>query len=239
MIQEQMLFGINNSSAIVFIKDKVVFKYNNIYQEISYGDLVKDYDLNNINKQTVVNYLTGNGMIQIYLMFFITSAILSFIYYSLSILLDIIILSVLGFLASRILKINIKFKAIYNMAVYSITLPVILYMVYLAINITTGFKVGYFRLAYDAISYIYIITAILMIKSDLIKQQIELMKIVEVQKQVKEDMDRKKEEERKKQEEKEKEKETDKSNDNKEKKKKVPKPKVAPEGGQAIEEGNE
>ena len=64
------------------------------------------------------------------------------------------------------------------------------------------------------ISYIYIITAMLMIKSDLIKQQIEVGRIIEEQKKVREE---KQEEENKKEEKKEENKEQE---SKKEKKKK-------------------
>ena len=46
------------------------------------------------------------------------------------------------------------------------------------------------------IAYIYITAVIYMIRSDLIKQQLELIKIATVQAKVKEQMDREKEEEK-------------------------------------------
>ena len=47
---------------------------------------------------------------------------------------------------------------------------------------------------YTAIASIYIITAILMIKSDVIKKQLELNRIIEKQKKVREELKRKEEE---------------------------------------------
>lgn len=63
-----------------------------------------------------------------------------------------------------------------------------------------GFEIKYFDIAYDTISYIYVVTAILLMRADLIKQQIELTKIAEVQKEVKKEMQERKKEKKKKEE---------------------------------------
>ena len=54
---------------------------------------------------------------------------------------------------------------------------------------------------YMGIAYIYIITAILMLKADLIKRQDELSKIIEEQENVKRELERKEEEKRQEEEE--------------------------------------
>jgi len=126
------------------------------------------------------------------------------------------------------------------MAFYALTLSIILNIIYLAVNILTGFTITYFGIGYNLISYIYLVTAILIIKSDLIKQQMELMRIIEVQKQVKKDFEERKEREK---EDKEKEEGKDEGKDVEEgapvvppknEKKKEPRKKLKPEGGQAI-----
>ena len=119
---------------------------------------------------------------------------------------------------------TIKYKEIFNMSIYALTLSIVLYLIYICVNITTGFTIKYFDLAYEIISYIYIITAILMIKSDLIKQQIEIGKIVEEQKKVREE---------KKQEDNEEEKPKEDKEEKKEKKDKEEKEPEHPEGSQA------
>ena len=79
--------------------------------------------------------------------------------------------------------------------------PIILNAIYIVVNLFTGFEVKYFQWMYATISYIYIIIAILMIKTDLINRQIELQKIYEEQEKVKKELEeqRRKEEEEKKQ----------------------------------------
>lgn len=84
------------------------------------------------------------------------------------------------------------------MSVYALTLSVVLYMIYIVINLFTSFTIKYFEIAYNAISYVYILTAMLMIRSDSIKQQMEVEKIVEEQNKIREENKEEKKEEKQK-----------------------------------------
>lgn len=122
---------------------------------------------------------------------------------------DILLLSVVGYLLSRIVGLKFKYSAIFNMSTYALTLPIILYMLYIVLNTLTGFYIKLFDIAYNAISYIYIATAMLMIKSDLIKRHMELAQVIKVQKEVQkeaeEEENREEQEEKKEEDKKEKE----------------------------------
>ena len=141
----------------------------------------------------------------------------TFIAYFISALVNILILSLFGNLVALIAKIKMRYRALFNMSVYSITISTILQIIYIFINIFTDFKIKNFDLMYTTISFICLAAAIFMIKSDLIKQQIEIMKIIEHKKQENEE---KQEEEKEKKEEVNKEEEKDKKEqeENKEKK---------------------
>ncbi len=128
---------------------------------------------------------------------------------------------------SKIAAVKLKYKEVFNMSIYALTLSIVLYLIYICVNISTGFTIKYFDLAYQIISYIYIVTAILMIKSDLIKQQIEVGKIIEEQKKVREEKKQEDNEEEKPKEDKKEKKEK------KEKKDKEEKEPENPEGSQA------
>ena len=52
-------------------------------------------------------------------------------------------------------------------------------IIYFIVNSFTGFTIKYFEIMYTTVATIYIATAILMIRSDVIKKQIELNKIIE------------------------------------------------------------
>ncbi len=101
-------------------------------------------------------------------------------------------------------------------------------MLYIIINIFTGFTIKYFEIAYNAISYIYILTAMLIIRSDLIKQQMEVGKIIEEQNKI---VEENKKEENKEEPKEDKDKKKDK--ENKEKKKEENKESGTPEGNEA------
>ena len=65
------------------------------------------------------------------------------------------------------------------MSIYALTLPIILNIVYVLLNSFTGFTIQYFQIMYNLISYIYIIAAILIIKSDFNKTASDMIKVEE------------------------------------------------------------
>ena len=113
---------------------------------------------------------------------------------------------------------KIKYSALYNIAAYSLTLPIILNIFYVIVQAFTGFQIKYFEVMYTTIASIYVATAILMIRSDVIKKQIELTRIVSEQEKVREEL-KKREEEEKQQEEKERQKKEEDKKRKKEKEK--------------------
>lgn len=210
---------------IAFYKDKMVMKTQDSKTSITYEDISKNQEINGFSKQKILDYVNSNVIISIYVAFCIATFLVIFIAYSIQILLDVLLLSIIGIIMSKIAGVSLKYKEVFNMSVYALTLSIFLYLIYMCANIMTGITIKYFDLAYQIISYIYIITAILMIKSDLIKQQIEVGKIVEEQKKVREEKQQENKEKEEKPEENKKE--------NKEKKDKKEKEPEHPEGSQA------
>lgn len=134
-----------------------------------------------------------------------------------------ILTSFIGWIVLKFLKIKMKYSRLYALSTYASTLSIILTVIYTMLNTFFGVYIDVFDYLSMLISYIYITAVIYMIKSDLIKQQLELIRIATVQAQVKEQLDKEKEEEekRKKQEEPKDEKEngSDEDSDKKEKEK--------------------
>ena len=177
----------NYQTVIGILKDKIVLRNSlNMESSTTYEQLGKSYELNNITKQGILSYITNKNMAVMFATLVIGSTIYLFIVYLIQILLDILLLSIIGFLFSRIIGIKFKYKQIFNMSTYAITLSFLLYMIYIVVNLFTGFIVKY---SYNAISYIYIITAMMMIKSDLTKEKIMVGKIVQEQRKVREEKD--------------------------------------------------
>ena len=193
---------------VALLKDKIVVKsINNMETTVTYGEVSKNYDLSRINKQTILDAMSTNYMKQAYIIIIAISILYLFIAYFIQILIDVLLLSLIGYILSKIVGVKFKYKSIFNMSVYALTLSIQLYMIYIIVNLFTGFEIVYFDIAYDAIAYIYIITAMLMIKSDLIKQQIEVGKIVEEQKKIREEKQQEENKEKEKQEKKKEDKE--------------------------------
>ena len=192
---------------------------------VSYEDTLKniDHTIQTIgNNDTSVNPETINQIkelpkYEVCIAFFIISTIYLFAVYMISTTIDILLLSILGWFTSRILKVILKYTAIINISVYALTLPILLNAIYIIVNVFTHFEIQYFQIMYNAISYIYVVTAILMIKSEMIKQQQELTKLAEEQKKVKEELEKQKEEQEEPKEEQEKKRKEKDENEKKEK----------------------
>ena len=221
--EEEINESINNiksqENGILILKDRIILKSeistNTI--EYTYKNISEKYNINKIDKEELINMLSGQEMITTLCIFGLALVMYMFIMYVSSILIDIFLLAILAYIVSRIAGLRLKYSAIYNIATYSLTLPLILNILYFVINKITGFTIEYFQIMYTAVASIYIITAILMIKSDVIKKQFELNRIIEEQERVREELKKKEEEKRKQEEEEKKKREQDKE---KEKKKK-------------------
>ena len=183
-------------TTIFFFKDKIILKSKiddeqTARQEYTYSDFVASYTGENIstfNKAELVEYITSQKMISFYarygLSMFIYLLLLNIIYA----LLDSLEIAILGWITTSLARIKIKFVAIYNMAVYALTLPMILNILYMIINYFISFKITYFQVAYITIAYIYLAATIFIIKDDFIKKMQEVVKIKQEQKKVHEEI---------------------------------------------------
>jgi len=172
---------------------------------------MKEYGVQNSVTKEMIQEVTKVDRLSICIGFYLVSVLYTYAVYFLLVMMDILLLSVLGFFISRIFRIKLRYEAIYNISTYALTLPVLLNMLYITANLITGFTIEYFTIVYNVISYIYLIAAILIIKSEIIKTNIELMAIREEQQKVKRELEEQKQEqepEEQKQEEKKEENET-------------------------------
>ena len=198
-------------NAIIILKDKLILKDigTNGTSEYNYKELFKEVGITEFNKQQLVEYLKGSNMMPLYLNLFLVLFIYAFVIYFINTIFYIIAISVVGYLATLILKLKIRYVAVFNMAVYAITLPTVLNMLYLIVNAFYRYTISYFDVMYILVASIYMIAAIFLLKSEFNKKQGEVQKIVEVEKEVKEE---KKEKQEEKKEEKQENKDTKKKN---------------------------
>ena len=181
---------------IAILKDKIILLTDGATSNITYQQINDQYNISSITKQEVLNYIDSNSMISVYIIFFAITLILMYIIYLIQIAFDILFISVITLFMSRIMGFNFKYKSAFSMSTYSLTLPAILLLIYMGINIFTGFNIKYFDIAYDLISYIYIIAALSIIKTDLIKQQIEVAQIIKEQQKIKQEENEEEKEEK-------------------------------------------
>ena len=118
----------------------------------------------------MLNETTEGGLIVILIIPMILALI---VVLSISTLLNVLIISILGYLLSRFMRIPLKFRATFNMAASAVTLPIILNVIYSIVNTYTGFTINYFDLMYNLIAYVYMLVAIIFIRAEIIKKDIE------------------------------------------------------------------
>lgn len=109
--------------------------------------------------------------------------------------------SLVGLIVLRFSRIKMKFSKLYAISIYASTLSMILTIIYNILTNHFNIYIESFEFLSMLIAYIYITAVIYMIRSDLVKQQLELIKIASVQAKIKEQMDREREEEKKNKEE--------------------------------------
>ena len=206
---------------IVWLKEYVILKYDKESIKVQYKDILENLGIEKFDKQTILKHLNEQlNSPKTYIMYFIAISIYLFVAYFIAVLLDVIILSLFGLITTAFAGIRIRYRALFNMAVYSITISTVLQLIYIIVKTFTGFNVKYFDLMHTAISFICLTASIFMIKSDVIKQQIELMRVIEIKKK---EQEQEKEEEKKEEERKEEKKEEKKENNNSEENKKTEK----------------
>ncbi len=194
----------NYDNGVVILADKIILKtqMSGFATILPLTELADSANIVRFNKQDILNILSGNNIYMLYMLFYVVMYIYIYIIYLSTILLNAIIYSILGYITGTIANMRMRYKNVYNIAIYSSTLPIVLNLICIIINILTGYTIKYFYILYVAVTCIYIISAILIIRSDIIKQHMELSKIIKEQEKVKQEME---ERERKKKEEAEKE----------------------------------
>ena len=137
-------------------------------------EVLKNASMDEI-KEMMQNYSDGYTIIAIFIVIFTVIFGMTFI--------RILLLSGFGLITCFFAQIKINYKALFNMSVYAMTLSILLHIVYTCIMLLTDFKVKYFDILYVSVSYISLAAAIFIIKSNVIKTHMELMKIIDSSKE--------------------------------------------------------
>ena len=204
----QYLNQINEyGTGALVLKNRAVLKNITMIGEVSYNyqESFNSINLTEFSKQDVVNYVQNGEINSLYFSVFISLFIYSFAMYFINTLWYAIIIGIVGYFTMWMLKMKMRFVAVFNMAVYALTLSTILNILYLIINMLFNFTIEYFSIMYITVATIYLLAAIFILKTDLIKKQEEVMKIVEAQQIVKKELEEQEKEDKKEKEERKKE----------------------------------
>lgn len=194
----------------IILKDQILLP---TIEKGSFNSLVySDYNIGDMNKEEILAVINGNAT-HVYM--FSAIFIVEFINEIINIMFNAVMLAIMGQLIALFLRMRLKFAATYKMGIYSLTLSTILWTLYVLVNSRTGFIIEYFLWLYTTISYIYIVIAMLMIKTDFINMQKELIKIQIEQQKVHEEIEEMEKEQKDKEKDEEKNREENKSQEDK------------------------
>lgn len=158
--------------------------------EPAYRTVIPD---GNYSKVDMVNFVRDNEQ-QLVVFFSLTIFIEMIFEMSIFWFMIALLTSLVGSIVLRLSRIRMKFSKLYAISIYASTLSMILTVFYNILTNHFNVYIDSFEFLSMLIAYIYITAVIYMIRSDLVKQQLELIKIATVQAKVKEQMDREKEE---------------------------------------------
>lgn len=164
------------SNGLIFLKDRLIYISGNSEANYYYGEYENQYDITTLDKNSFIEKIDSIGFIGIGSTLFIFFLILVYINETILIFIDWLIILMFAYVSARICKLNLSFKQAFNIGIYALTLSIILTMFYNVAYYLFGFYTNYFKTVYMLISYVYVVAVILMIKSDLAKQYIEVEK---------------------------------------------------------------
>lgn len=179
---------------IIILKDKFIYSVRNVPFENTYESINSMYNLNISNKQDFINTLDSIGINNFLVTYSLTTLITMYLINIITITMDLLLIAVFGCIAARLCGLKFKISPIFTLAIYSLTLSIVIKGIYDVVFLLTGFVIKYFNIMYLLIAYVYIVAAIFMIKYDLIKQTEELQKIIAVQEQVRKEANENEEE---------------------------------------------
>ena len=167
------------TQGLVLFKDKAVLVNSGNNMIIDYIQLQNQFGINEFNNSLFIQKINSTSVGRTISAYFVIIIIGLYIFELISLFMDCFVLSILAFSTARITKTNLSFKQSFNISIYSLTLPIFLYMIYCIANYFFGFYTQYFKILNSLISYVYIVAAIFIIKSDSMKQKVMIGKIEE------------------------------------------------------------
>jgi len=153
--------------SLILLKEKAILTISGVQYEQVYSELSNTFGIANTNKQEMIDqYFNDKAMKKIVFSLWVYSFVYTFVWNFLNILMDVIIVSIFGWVASKIVRVNIGILNVMSLSIYSLTLSMILDTIYTIVYAFSNFEIKYFAVLYMIISYIYIIASIMILKED-------------------------------------------------------------------------
>ena len=179
------------NSCLTLNKDKFSIEIKDNKLDFSYKDLFEANHISSFSKEDVKKVMDNINIVSLSIAFFVETTAYLFIWNLLVMGLDIAITFLVSYITSKFARIKLKLSAILNIAIHSLSLPIILYLIYNIINTLSGFEISNFRVMYILVACIYAWISVLIIKADFIEKQIELAKVIKEQQNIRKEMDEK------------------------------------------------
>jgi len=189
--------------SVVLLNDKIIYRLGDEFPqeyEASYNELTEILKIKNITKTELFEkYLNDNSMPKVYAIIWVYAFLSMFFLNILTLIEDIIIVTVFGWIASKISRVKLTLGNVGSLAIYSLTLSIILSTIYSIIFAFTGFEIKYFAVMYMLIAYIYMVASIMIMKEDINKMAGEAVtvegQVIKTPLEDEEEIDNKKEKE--------------------------------------------
>ena len=178
---------------ILMLKDKVMLITNGKKMEMTYDNLLGSDETETINKNNIISLFNDNK-VQINSIIYIYIFAITYFVYTILTFIDALALSLLVIIISKMARISLKYSQALIIGISSLTLPIIINLIYTCVNLINGFYMPYFQVMYTLIAYIYIVAVILIIRSDLIKKK-QLIKATIELKELEKNMENREEKE--------------------------------------------
>ncbi len=168
-----------NGNVILLLKNKAIAITKDNVMEMPYNNLLGENEAESINKNNIISLFKDNKT-QINSIIYISVFGTTYFVYALSTFIDALALSLLVIIISKMAKISLKYSQAIIIAISSLTLPIIINLIYTCTNLLNGFYMEYFQIMYTLIAYIYIVAVILIMRSDLIKKKQLIKATIEI-----------------------------------------------------------
>lgn len=159
----------NNEENIIFVgKNKTVLR---TYFD---GEIAYSYEEieGSIEKDELLEEIRDTRLYFIMFTYVLTTVL---IMYLVSTLINTLALSIVGNIVSKMIGLPLKYSAIFSISASSMSLPIVISLIYAIINLLTGFTIENFQIMYTIISYIYMIISLIIMRINVVKNNIDVI----------------------------------------------------------------